>query len=180
MDNSIWIILFHTIMDRKPVGILADLTLTVGKSSRVQDKSIRIHAEQDLVGLLEELSDAENKNLEKVLWESKIVLSVHYELFDEVRDIPTIFYESLSKADLIAKYAKEINGFVDCLYQTLPPLRRVQEIRFSSLSPRLPRLSRPSNLSKEFSNLARLARPAVELNQKLKTTTLPPIRLRKP
>src|SRR5271155_1872419 len=68
MDNSIWIILFHTIMDRKPVGILADLTLTVGKSSRVQDKSIRIHAEQDLVGLLEELSDAENKNLEKVLW----------------------------------------------------------------------------------------------------------------
>jgi hypothetical protein len=112
------------------IGILADLTLTVGKSSRVQDKSIRIHAEQDLVGLLEELSDAENKNLEKVLWESKIVLSVHYELFDEARDIPTNFYESLSKADLITEYAEKIKGWVDCLYQTLSTLRRVKEIRY--------------------------------------------------
>lgn len=83
---------------------------------------------------LEGLIDREQSSAREVLLRSQVVFSIHEDFFEESLDLPDeLFEDSSSVEEFASKFVNEIVGLVDCLYQTIPILRRMQDIRYLEL-----------------------------------------------
>jgi len=82
-----------------------------------------------LESLLEQLVDNGEARLQPVLLHSRIVFSIHQDLFDSCTELQEEEFEGITQnSDFLPECSLEILEYVKCLFQTLPAVRRVQDI----------------------------------------------------
>ena len=78
-----------------------------------------------LEALLGKLISNENSSAKEVLFRSQVIFSIHEDLFDESFDPQDEFFDAS-----ITDHMNETVGFLDCLFETVSVIRRVQDTHF--------------------------------------------------
>lgn len=66
---------------------------------------------------------------------SQTVFSIHEDVFEQSLDLPDEFYEASDTiGEAVVGYVDEVVGLVDCLYQTIPFVRRMQDVHYLELN----------------------------------------------